>query len=49
MEVAKMSKKVIALLKKRLEKYNIRLDDDEIKELGVCGVIDLIVKQDNES
>ena len=41
-----MSKNVIELLKKRLEKYDIHLEDDEIRELGVCGVIDLIVKQD---
>ncbi len=40
-----MSKKVVALLKERLKKYNINLNDKEIVELGVSGVIDLIVKQ----
>ena len=40
-----MSKKVIDLLKQRLMKYNIELEDDEIRDLGVCGVIDLIIKQ----
>ena len=43
-----MSKKVIDLLKKRLEKFNITLNDEEIKDLGVCGVIDLIIKGCNE-
>lgn len=41
-----MSKIIVDLLKRRLEKYNISLDDDEIRELGVSGVIDLIVKQE---
>ena len=41
-----MSKKVIDLLKRKLKKYSIELNDDEIRDLGVCGVIDLIVKQD---
>ena len=40
-----MSKKVIDLLKKKLQKYSIELKDEEIRELGVCGVIDLIIKQ----
>ena len=41
-----MSKKVVELLKKKLKKYNIDLKDEDIVKLGVCGVIDLIIKQD---
>ncbi|MFC1854973.1 hypothetical protein ACFL2A_00335 [Thermodesulfobacteriota bacterium] len=39
-----MSKQIIDLLKKRLIKYNIELEDDEIIDLGVTGVIDIIIK-----
>lgn len=42
-----MSKMVIELLKKKLKKYNIHLEDKEIRSLGVCGVIDLIIRQNN--
>ena len=39
-----MSKRVINVLKKKLRKYDIHLNDEEINELGVCGVIELILR-----